>query len=344
VKCETCSLADAERGGLGCRRSLRSLHGIGTDSTCSGISSGPVCELCGNASRTSSADGSSRGIGLVSLVIPTCAPLWPTPTAGDYRGSRNATARRPNGNGRHNSGVTLTDALILSGELPLPKTGIWPKNVPCPCRCHTSTSSAAASPARTSASPDAARGSTGHARVFGPSTPDSFATYDPATSSWRTSQLSLLEEWSVFSETWPRAGMTRSGTASRLRPLAPLTGGTGSGSLPTPNARDWKDLAGSPAAQRRKSPGLATMAAANMWPTPKSSPSGPDYARMNREGSGGDDLATAVARETGGSLNPTWVEWLMGFPLGWTDLERSATPSSLRSPNGSAGASSKPKG
>lgn len=25
----------------------------------------------------------------------------------------------------------------------------------------------------------------------------------------------------------------------------------------------------------------------------------------------------------GGSLNPTWVEWLMGFPLGWTDLEDS---------------------
>lgn len=28
----------------------------------------------------------------------------------------------------------------------------------------------------------------------------------------------------------------------------------------------------------------------------------------------------------GGSLNPTWVEWLMGFPLGWTDLELSETP------------------
>ena len=27
-----------------------------------------------------------------------------------------------------------------------------------------------------------------------------------------------------------------------------------------------------------------------------------------------------------GQLNPTWVEWLMGFPLGWTDLEDSATP------------------
>ena len=28
----------------------------------------------------------------------------------------------------------------------------------------------------------------------------------------------------------------------------------------------------------------------------------------------------------GGALNPTWVEWLMGFPLGWTDLNVSETP------------------
>ena len=27
-----------------------------------------------------------------------------------------------------------------------------------------------------------------------------------------------------------------------------------------------------------------------------------------------------------GSLNPQWVEWLMGFPAGWTDLEPSETP------------------
>lgn len=26
------------------------------------------------------------------------------------------------------------------------------------------------------------------------------------------------------------------------------------------------------------------------------------------------------------SLNPNWVEWLMGFPLGWTDLDASETP------------------
>jgi len=25
--------------------------------------------------------------------------------------------------------------------------------------------------------------------------------------------------------------------------------------------------------------------------------------------------------EVGGPLNPTWVEWLMGWPLEWTDLK-----------------------
>jgi hypothetical protein len=27
-----------------------------------------------------------------------------------------------------------------------------------------------------------------------------------------------------------------------------------------------------------------------------------------------------------GQLNPAWVEWLMGFPVGWTEVEPSATP------------------
>ena len=30
--------------------------------------------------------------------------------------------------------------------------------------------------------------------------------------------------------------------------------------------------------------------------------------------------------EVGGRLNPKWVEWLMGYPEGWTDLEHSETP------------------
>jgi hypothetical protein len=76
------------------------------------------------------------------------------------------------------------------------------------------------------------------------------------------------------------------------------------------------------------------------WPTPKASPSGPDYARMDREGSGGDDLATSVARDTPGQLNPEWVEWLMGYPTGWTALPPSETASSRKSRNGSGNASS----
>ena len=32
-------------------------------------------------------------------------------------------------------------------------------------------------------------------------------------------------------------------------------------------------------------------------------------------------------RDTGtGTLNPNWVEWLMGYPVGWTDLKDSETP------------------
>lgn len=66
--------------------------------------------------------------------------------------------------------------------------------------------------------------------------------------------------------------------------------------------------------------GLSTAVKRSLWPTPKASPSGPDYARVNRENAGGDDLVTAVARTQSGALNPAWVEWLMGYPIGWTDL------------------------
>ena len=37
-------------------------------------------------------------------------------------------------------------------------------------------------------------------------------------------------------------------------------------------------------------------------------------------------------RRVGGKLNPNWVEWLMGYPIGWTDLKDSATPSCRKSP------------
>ena len=54
--------------------------------------------------------------------------------------------------------------------------------------------------------------------------------------------------------------------------------------------------------------------AKEMWATPTASVGGPEP-----EGKTGRKLVTQV----GGSLNPTWVEWLMGWPLGWTDSAHS---------------------
>src|SRR4029453_4718351 len=72
----------------------------------------------------------------------------------------------------------------------------------------------------------------------GRSLPDSFASLDP-DGSWRKtcqgySQVMLDGFLGAFSETWPRAGMTRNGIAYRRPPLAPLTDATGCGSWPTP--------------------------------------------------------------------------------------------------------------
>lgn len=40
-------------------------------------------------------------------------------------------------------------------------------------------------------------------------------------------------------------------------------------------------------------------------------------------------LQTRGRNVISGSLNPTWIEWLQGFPRGWTDCERLVTPKSF---------------
>jgi hypothetical protein len=82
---------------------------------------------------------------------------------------------------------------------------------------------------------------------------------------------------------------------------------------------------------------LSSALNARMWPTPKTPTGGGQMARTT-PGGGIRKLEDPVSQEIGrntGALNPTWVEWLMGFPLGWTDCAPSETPSSPRSPNGS---------
>jgi len=262
-------------------------------------------------------------------------------------------------------------------------------------------SSAAASPARTSASPEKVPASPEQGPVFGTNTLGSLASYDPATSSWRTSQRSLLEEWEPFSATFPRSGMTRSGTLFQLQPLVRRTGETESGLWRTPSAaepgvkaerltsrepggqaRHYDKETGRLAqiglsqqvqlramyptpsasqmpcegtvrlARQRWLDGDCTLEEANaiagrdvrdkqgkvpaMWPTPTAC-QGHNNSAMNA-GTGGRAMLAAAASSdeeakamAGGALNPTWVEWLMGFPLGWTVCDALGTRSSRRS-------------
>ena len=187
-------------------------------------------------------------------------------------------------------------------------------------------------PAKTSVSLDAVPGLAGNVADYGLSSPASLATYDPDTSSWRTSQGSLFEGWEEFSETWPRSGTTRSGTAYRLPPSAPHIYERGSSFWPTPIADS---------ASERTTPytqGGVPLPVAVRWRTPQSGEGNGGGQDPARRKAGGHSVY--LRDQVGpGQLNPTWVEWLMGCPLGWSDYGLSETASSLRSRSTSDGES-----
>ena len=92
---------------------------------------------------------------------------------------------------------------------------------------------------------------------------------------------------------------------------------------PTPRAQEYKDALQSLPPSRIKDPGkdnLTQRVARTLLPTPTAADS--FHSQNHTDSSGRPALCGAV----GGQLNPTWVEWLMGFPLGWTDLNASETP------------------
>lgn len=47
--------------------------------------------------------------------------------------------------------------------------------------------------------------------------------------------------------------------------------------------------------------------------------------KLQQAGQISEEERRNMSQGNGGQLNPTWVEWLMGFPLGWTDLNASET-------------------
>ncbi len=224
-------------------------------------------------------------------------------------------------------------------------------------------SSLRASRASLSAPPESEREPTTNG-TCGPTPSGSFAKWDRDTACWKTYQLSLFTgTLEPFSETWPRAGIARGGTVSRRRPLAPLTGETGCGLWPTPNVPNRGPETRESKAKRRSGDAYL-QTAVKMFPTPtvgdsrnarnstatryripptgvhvgdtltdhvtkfptpmardwKSSNASPETMSKNAR-----PLNETVTGGKSGQLNPTWVEWLMDWPLEWTALKPLAT-------------------
>ena len=97
--------------------------------------------------------------------------------------------------------------------------------------------------------------------------------------------------------------------------------------FPTPTSRDWKDSGSSQG--NRKSPNLGTIA--SRFPTPRTKGMcGGSGAFQKMKALEAEGIVTTEERKqmtagNGGQLNPTWTEWLMGWPLEWTALKPLAT-------------------
>jgi hypothetical protein len=83
--------------------------------------------------------------------------------------------------------------------------------------------------------------------------------------------------------------------------------------LPTPSASSYGTNQGGAAGRVGKvRASLGTMARKGLLPTPTIKG---NYNRAGASAKAGDGLATVI----GGPLNPEFLEWLMGFPIGWTE-------------------------
>ena len=219
----------------------------------------------------------------------------------------------------------------------------------------------AASLARTSARQGRAQASTGNALASGLNLLGSLARFDPASSSWKTPHSSLLGDSDGFSETWPRWGSMRSGVCwGRTMPEL-HTSENGSGYWPTPRATDGSH--GGPN-QRGSKGDLMLSSAVHQFPTPTATNTKANHMRgadkgkpreprsyfltpratdtgkgegsetfVKRMGDRTEDCFQSLPSQVGGQLNPPWVEWLMGWPIGWTDLKPLETARSRKWPH-----------
>tara|TARA_Y100000816_G_C25919411_1_gene479448 strand:- start:54 stop:815 length:762 start_codon:yes stop_codon:yes gene_type:complete len=95
--------------------------------------------------------------------------------------------------------------------------------------------------------------------------------------------------------------------------------------LPTPTAVEYgRNKSLGPNAKERHS--LSSMAKHNLWPTPaardyKGARKPETMAKTGRNPETNSLPDSVEFKGESGRLNPTWVEWLMGFPLEHTDLD-----------------------
>lgn len=190
--------------------------------------------------------------------------------------------------------------------------------------------------ARTSAPPEAAQDWTESEADCGQKWPESFAKYDRATRSWRTRQFSLLGGLTEYSETWPRWGSMRNGECLE-RPMSERpTCESESGLWPTPTCGGGGQTLPEGTTPTGKTPEgrkqtvclerYVQQVERKVWPTPTvamaKGSSGGALTRKTGKSRENDRLDYAVEEDAkNGRLNPTWVEWVMGWPLGWTELQ-----------------------
>lgn len=203
-----------------------------------------------------------------------------------------------------------------------------------------SMSSAADSPARTSAQPERELESPERSPVCGRTWHELLVRFDLVSCLWKTARCLFPEVLPWSSVILPRWGMMRDGECwERNTPELP-TNGTVSGLWPTPVAdgdrttnyaqggtslgfavRNWPTptVTGNhnrKGASKHSGDGLATVV--KNWPTPTCHDrNGKSGAKRGKGATGGPCLTMVV----GGTLSPMWVEWLMGWPVGWTDCD-----------------------
>jgi hypothetical protein len=152
------------------------------------------------------------------------------------------------------------------------------------------------------------------------------AKYNPDTALWKTAQCSLIEDLELSLETWPRWGSMRNGECYRQPMLAQITLENGFGlSERIPNNIDFFHTPCTTGIDGGSNSRKALKKRMETYPTPNAKM----YRNLNynkelcfkRAEKHQTDLAMVSVMQFGGQLNPAWVEWLMGWPVQWTELK-----------------------